>query len=167
MAHRIYLFLGVITMLGLASGEKTAWGYTVVNAPPAIESAFLANATNYFSADLIENPLFPNTYQLNIKGLNPSYVPTASVQQLLDTITTISTQTYVYGFADGMTYQQTIEEGSIGFRGNLCDSATSFMLNQSTTSTFDKNTCSDVINTILNDLFQMSLSTPTPIPAVN
>lgn len=117
-----------------------------------------------FSINLFVNPLVPNTYQIKLFDLNPNYNPLITNQQMLDAVVETSTNNFVYGFADGMTYQQNQQIGSVGFLGNLCGSATNFSLIQTTTGTFDRSTCQDVIATIEDALFALSLSTPTPIP---
>lgn len=158
--------IAILSILAITTVRTNA--YTVVQvstaSPSSLEQSFIAATTAQFSGTVFVNPFFPGTFQILLTGENSSYNPVVSNQDLLNEITQISTSTFIYGFADGMTYQQTTEEGSIGFLGNLCGSATSFSLIQTTAQTFDKNTCEDVVTTIESQLFAMSLSTPTPLP---
>lgn len=162
---RIFIVFAVFAMGGL-SEQASAFTQVLVStaAPVGIEQQFLASTTNQYLSQLIVNPLAANTYQLKILGLNPTYNPPPSNTSLLSTIIQLSTQSFGYGFADGMTYQQNAEEGVVGVQGNLCASATFFVLTQTSTKTFDRSTCQDVIATIETQLFQMSLSTPTVFP---
>ena len=70
------------------------------------------------------------------------------------------------GFANGMVYQNEVSVGTAVRLNSLCDSATSFMLVQTSTATFDRGTCEDVLTNIINEFYQLDLSTPTPIPPV-
>lgn len=128
-------------------------------APINMEPAFISATTNQFKADYFKNPLAANTYKLTIHGFNPNWNPPPTNADLLKYIVTVSSYSYPYGWAGGVSYQQTVEEGLVGSYGNLCDTATSFMLIQMTAPNWSKGTCEDVISTILNQLFQMSLST--------
>lgn len=139
-------------------------GYNVVQtADPALEASFLASTTNYFDAKFVVNPLFPGTYNITLLGLNTPYLPPVPPTTLEDALS-LGATVYVYGFANGMTYQQNQEENLTAAWGSLCASATSFALIQTTTATFSAATCRDVADTILNQLFEQSLSTPTVIP---
>jgi len=145
-----------------------AQAYTVVTvstkAAPGLESAFIAETTTQYEASLFINPLFAGTYQVQLIGLNPNYNPPITNVQLLSSLPSAATTNYVPGFADGMTYQQQVIEGLVGTLGNLCSSPTDYMLIQTGIGTFNTPTCQDVTTTIINQLFQLSLSTPTPIP---
>jgi hypothetical protein len=148
-------------------------GYNVViTTSSSVETSFLASTTAQFQAILTPNPFASNTYAVNLFGFNPNYVapgqivPSAPCQldQDISNMVANSTWTFVYGFADGMTYQQNQETGVVGYFGNLCRSATYFNLIESSTKTFSAATCSDVIETIENQLFNLSVSTPIVIP---
>lgn len=154
-------FILTIPLLLLLQGQSHAFTQVTIStaAPQGIESTFIAATTNQFQASYFKNPLAANTYAIKIFGLNPNFNPPVTNAMLLNALVTVDTYTYVYGWAGGVSYQQTIEEGVIGNYGNLCDTATSFMLIQATTSTWSTGSCQDVIATILNQLFQLSLST--------
>lgn len=165
---------GIITILFSLVGNVQAFqGYNVViTTIPAVEASFLASTTAQFQNILNPNPLASNVYSINLLGFNPNYVspgqvvPSAPCQldQDISNMVANSTWTYVYGFGDGMSYQQKSETGVVGYLQNLCSTATYFNLVQATTSTFNKATCSDVIGTIENQLFNLSSSTPIVIP---
>lgn len=150
---------------------QIAWCYSVVQlstaAPLGLEAQFIAATTTQFTATVTSNPFFAGTYQISLLGLNPTYNPLITNAQLLEQINldtqyiaTVDSYTYVYGYAQGMTDQQTTEEGFVGSLGNLCGSPTNYALIQTTTGTFSQATCQDVVATIENQLFDLSLSTP-------
>jgi hypothetical protein len=155
--------IGLLCSIALCARAEA---YTVVTstAPATLEQALIAQIQNQFVATVFVNPLVPNTWQIKLLGVNPNYNPLVTNQQMLDATVLMSTTNFVYGFADGMTYQQKVQEGSVGFLGNLCATATYFNLIQTSSKTFDRSTCQDVITTIEDALFELSLSTPTPIP---
>lgn len=164
-----YRRLAIVAAGILSFSSMASQAYTVVTistgAPTNLEKQFLAATTAQFQGVVTPNPFASNTYALKLFGLNPAYK--ASVPLTFEQSLSLGATVYVYGFANGMTYQQQVEEGSIGTLGNLCDSATAFMLLQTTPASFDRSTCQDVIATIMNQLFQMSLSTPAVIPPVS
>lgn len=157
------------------NGATPLHAFTTVTLAPGtpenIETQFITATTNQFQATVLTNPFFPNTFQITIQATNPKYDPPVTQIQLLQEIdqmgayeAMVDSNTYIFGFADGMTYQQTSEEAVVGHFGNLCNSPTSYNLIQTGTSTFDPATCADVIGTIDAQLFAMSLSTPPVIP---
>jgi hypothetical protein len=162
-------------IFGLAFGTvcEAFQGYNVVITTSApTEAEFLSISSNVFTAQVSSNPFIGNTYSINLLEQNPNYVlpgqvvPSAPCQldQDVDTIVAETTWTGVYMFGSGMTYQQNQQIGLIGALGNLCGYATNYNLVETSTTTFNKNTCQDVIGTIENELFNESLSTPTVIP---
>lgn len=145
---------------------QSAFGYSVVQistaAPAGTETQFINATEAQFNAQVIPNPFASNTYSIKLYGPNPGFNPLVTNAQLLNALTAVSTGTYVYGFANGMTYQQTMEEGLVGSFGLNCSSSTVFGV--STGTTFDAPTCQAIIGTIEQALYQQSLSTPTVIP---
>lgn len=133
-------------------------------APAGIEKTFLAATTAQFDGTVIPNPLASNTYSLILYGPNANYNAPEPPPSNLEEALSLGATVYIYGFANGMTYQQTQEIGTVGFLGNLCGAATNYDLVETSTKTFDRNTCQDVVATIENQLFELSLSTPTPLP---
>lgn len=83
---------------------------------------------------------------------------------LLSSMTAISRDNYADGFGNGENYQQGVEAQAVGGFGMNCSSATAFFLTQTSSATFDANTCVDVVNTIQRALYNLSVSTPTFIP---
>lgn len=151
-------------LIGIGSRTDAFQGYNVViTTDPVTESNFLANTTTYFEAKLVPNPLIANTYQLNLYGLNPSFnAPPTTLQDALSLGSTV----YVYGFANGMTYQNKVSENLTSGMIELCGNATNFNLIQATTATFNLATCQDVLSNLIDEFFNIDLSTPTPIPTV-
>jgi hypothetical protein len=140
-------------------------GYNIVQmstaAPVGTQQSFLALTTNNFQATVLANPLAANTNTIKIFGPNPN---APGIPTTLDQALALGATVYVYGFANGMSYQQKAEIGCVSMIDNLCSSATNFSLSQTSTATFNMPTCRDVAGTILLQLYQMSLSTPTIIP---
>lgn len=167
--HKNWIVSVLCSCLFLCLSTK-AQGHTVVDistaAPAGIEKKFIEATTTQFQASVFVNPLASNTYAIKLFGPNPAYQAPAPPPTTFEQALSLGATLYVYGFANGMTYQERAAEGSVAFKGNLCNTATNFMLIQSGTDTWDQGTCSDVISTVLTDLFKLSLSTPTPIPAV-
>lgn len=149
--------------------------YTVIEistgAPAGIEAQLIAQTTTQFNATVVPNPFFPNTYQIEVFGENTSYNPPVTSAQLLQQINmdaqymaTVDSSTFINGFADGMAYQQSQEENLVSYYAVNCSTPTLFNLSQTSTTTFDSNTCGDVATTIDEALFQLSQSSPIVIP---
>ena len=175
---RSTLFSTLLTFALLSGIADRATAYTVVTVgtgtPTSVETTLVSFATNYFQTTFVKNPLAANVYQITLWGLSPAYQPpvpqsvvsidTTTWTTNINALTAISTWTYVYGFADGMSYQQKCEIGVIGSYGNLCSSPTNFMLINATTATWNKATCNDLVATFINQLYSLSVSTPVVIP---
>lgn len=160
------MFLTVLSLSaqgGYCFNDKTQVVIST-GAPAGLEKSFLATTTTQYLAKLTANPLAANTYSLILYGPNPAYQAPAPPPTTLEQALSLGSSVYVYGFANGMTYERGKTEGTIGAYGNLCGSATSFMLTQASTTTFNRSTCEDTLATIENFLFQLSLSTPPVIP---
>jgi hypothetical protein len=169
----------------MSSTTEAFQGYNViVTTDPVSQAALLANTTNEFIAKVTPNPLVANTYQITLFGLNPAYVApsTTSCFQLsvpVDTTTLnadlsalilagpqVIQDPIAYGFASGEEYNNNTVENMVGEYGVNCSSPTAFNLTQTGVGTFDRSTCQDTISTIENALFELNLSTPTPLPVV-
>ena len=133
-------------------------------APLGIETQFLAATTAQFNAVITKNPLAANTYSLKIYGLNPSYLSPLKDSDLLNAIVSLSTQTFVYGFADGMSYQTNVVERLDSNFVTNCSTPSLFNLAWTSTDTFDTKTCTDVLMTVLQAMYELNLSTPPVIP---
>lgn len=170
------MLIGTITILSLVIGGTSLLNaYSTVTispgAPVGTETAFLAATTTQFQASLITNPLFPGTYQVKLFGPNPNYNPPIinpiDATSVVNTFVSQSTTTYLYGWRDGAVYFQDSEVNVIGQQfGVNCSSPTAFQEIQTTTKTWSMATCQDVVTNIINQIFQLQLSTPTPIPGV-
>jgi hypothetical protein len=169
----------------LAASSLSA--YTVVTvstaSPAGLEASFIAATTAQFTGLVLANPYASNTWTVKLYSPNPSYTPALTQQNLLNAMVAISTQDFVYGFADGMDYQNNQNIGIAGYFQNLCDAPTNYTLYSSTwpgtdfssmtyvttttyanKNTFHANTCRDVLGTIMGRFFQLDLSTPVAIP---
>ena len=158
-------------MFGALCGR--AYGYTVITfangVPESVEKQLIASTTAQFLAVVKSNPLAANTYSITINGLNPNYNPPIVItgadllKQLdLDTqyLATVDSYTYVYGFADGMDYQNNVDENVAANFAVNCSTPTAFQLLQTSTATFDRSTCQDVLSSVLDTLYELDLSTP-------
>ena len=160
----LYSLLGFPALAGAAVNV-----YFASSAPPALQNELIAAVTTQFPSTLAPG-FFSNTWTITVSSMNTPppcgatvYLP-AQIDTDVNNIVAVTTATGVYMFGSGMTYQQQQEEGLIGAMGQLCGSPTDYNLVQTTPSTFNPNTCEDVVGTLENQLFNESLSTPTVIP---
>lgn len=146
--------------------------YFAASAPASLQTELIAALTSQYLVQLTPSSYFPNTYTATVTGINPSYqcggTVTVNVPCQLDmdvnNMVAVSTYTGTYMFGSGMVYQQDQQESFVAGMGTLCGSATSYNLIRTTTTTFNTATCQDVTGTILNELYNEQLSTPTVIP---
>jgi hypothetical protein len=146
--------------------------YFAASAPPSLQNNLIAGLTTQYNAQVTLSPYFANTYTVTISSANPAGTCGATtvitqpceLDQDISNMIAVSTYTGVYMFGSGMVYQQDQQEDFVGEMNNLCGSATSYTLIQSSTGTFSKATCQDVTGTIEDELFNEQLSTPTVIP---
>lgn len=141
---------------------KGAEAYTVVtistSAPAGTETSFIATTTNTYQATVSTNPFFANTFSMVIYGPNPSYNPPPTNADLLNNIVTVDSFTYVYGWADGASYQQYRDANAAGDFIVNCDSPTYW------SAPIDTTTCYAVLGIMENFIYEESLSTPTTVP---
>lgn len=168
---KLLSFAGVIVFalfLWPVSSIQAFQGYNVViTTNPATEQGFLSSTTNQWMGTVVSNPLAPPTlpvYQINLTGINPAFNPSVTNLQLLNSIVQISTYNYVYGFGGGMIYQNKVDSDITTNYALTCSTPSAFNLTQTSTSTFDMATCEDVLDSVLNALFQVNLSTPPVLP---
>lgn len=145
--------------------------YTVVQpnsaTPPGTEAAWVAFSSSTASPYLftvVPNPFFPNTWNMTLLGPNLAYSPPVTATQMLNAVVQTSTYNYVYGFGGGMIYQNGVDSNLAASYGINCSTPTAFTLTQTSTATFDPATCNDVVGSILQALYQVSLSTPPVLP---
>lgn len=128
-------------------------------APAGIETTFIAATTNQFRADYFKNPLASNTYSLKIRGVNPNYNAPSPPPSTLEEALSLGATVYVYGFSNGMNYEQRVDmDLVIGFEVN-CSTPIGV-----STATWDTNTCYAITGAIDSALYELSLSTPIVIP---
>lgn len=133
-------------------------------APAGFEQTFIAAMKAQFNVKVVTNPLVANTYGITVYGPNPLYNPPISNAQLLQQLdldaqymATVDSYTYVYGFADGQTYNQHDNRDIVeGFELNCSTPLASV-------PTWDSETCVSVTLAIDNAIYQESLSTPTVV----
>lgn len=142
--------------------------YTVITvstgAPQGLESQFIAQTTAQFTATVTPNPFFAGTQSIVLEGANPNYNPQPTNADLLNALVAVSTYGYVYGYAGGMVYQNQVDSGLAANLGLNCAVPSNFTLTQTSATTFDNNTCVDVITNVLTALYQVTLSTPPALP---
>lgn len=160
---RFMSVLSVALFIFLIGGISTCNAYTVIEATPLLEQALIAQTTSQFDAKLVKNPLVPNTYQITLYSHNKNYNPPVTNADLLKAVVTVDSFTYVYGFVAGMEYQNRVDVDRAGYFEINCSSVPLFNLMNTSTSTFNIDTCKDVTATILNDYYTFRLSTPTYI----
>lgn len=139
-----------------------ASAFTVItvstSAPDGIEAQFIADATSQWNMSYFKNPLASNTYQLKLFGPNENFNPAPTNQELLDALVTVDSYTYSAGYATGRTDQQTFDLSMLSSFFVNCSSPTAFALPGFSTSTFNANTCQNVID-VLFAAFQTQFST--------
>lgn len=160
------LFACAGLFFSLKATEAQAYTFVTLgpNVPETIEQQFIASATTQYQATLVPNPLASNTYQLTLFGLNSSYNPPVTNLELLNSIVTIDSYTYVYGWADAENYQQNLDGTFLGSLIGKCDTPSDFTIDQSTPPTFDAATCQLVLEDAENAIYNESASTPTVVP---
>lgn len=156
----------LIFLCSMAHASFYAFVQVSTSAIAGTDSKLLDVLTSQFITTVVPNPLATGTYSIivNSPNANYNYNPPLTNTQLLNALVETSTSTYVYGFADGMDYQRTLEQNAVVSDIANCSDPGSFNLGHTTSDTFDASTCIDVGSTIEDDLFNLSLSTPTVIP---
>lgn len=141
---------------------RAAEAHTVVDistaAPAGLEEQFLAATTAQFLGKVTKNPLASHTYAAVLFGPNPSYNAPGAPPTTLEQALSLGATVYVYGWVEGMEYQQRAHNALVE----------SFEVNCSTPiptiETWDPATCVAITGAIDAAIFQESLSTPTFIP---
>jgi hypothetical protein len=160
----------IVRALGIVAVLSTmAQAYTVLNissgAPVGIERDLIASVTAQYQAKVVKNPYVSNTYAVTIYGLNPAFNPLPTNAQLLDSVVTVDSWTYVHGWANGEQYERHQDMSFVGYYDVHCSSPTLFDLLQASTSTWDVGTCEDALSTLNNRMYQLFFDTPTVIPS--
>lgn len=157
-----YCGASIFAIFGFLLCPYIAGAYTVVTistaAPQGIENQLIAATTTQFSAKVTPNPFAANTFAVTIYGKNPNYDAPPSYKEVVE-------QSYPYGWAAGLEYQNHVDENiASGFAVN-CSTPSAFILQQTTTTTFDRSTCQDVLNTLISNFYELNLSTPPVLGA--
>jgi len=161
--RRIFLCVA-ICMASVLAKTTTAGAYTVITstAPVGLEAQWVAYSTSSASPYLfsvIVNPLYPNTWMMNLLGPNPIYSPSVTltstgsyVVQIGDDIQTVYQSTwsaggiYLKGWQDAALYIQNTDYTTAGSYQALCSSPTWNVGNS--TVDIDSTTCSTVVSAI-------------------
>lgn len=134
--------------------------------PEQVEQDLIASVTNQFNVTISTNPFFQFTYQAVLNGYNPLYNPPLTSQQLLNQInsdaqyiTNVDSNTYPAGWADGMGYQQYLDNTQAGEFIDNCSSPTYFNL-----VNIDTQTCANVVSAFYEYIYSVHIGTPTAVP---
>lgn len=163
---------GICALIGLlcaGPASATVIVYVSSAAPTGLQADFIQATTSQYLATVSTSIWFSNTFTVTLYGKNPYYKPppppqTIDVQALINTFISVSTYTYVYGFADGQAYERKHDIKALGNFNVLCSSPTAFHLFQASTNTWDLGTCEDALSTASNFVYQQNFSTPTVVP---
>ncbi len=155
----------VSALLCLAPSVWAANTTVNVYVPADISADLIASTTAQFLGVLKPSAFLPNTFSLTISGRNPNYKPqpaeTASVKDLLNTIVTISTATYPYGWADGMEYGRWVDLGRVSYYVVNCSTPSVF---GGSTTTWNAGVCNDALSKVHQDIYDLNYATPTVVP---
>lgn len=156
------LVLAILLVGGFLSGSASA--FTQIQLAPgaseSVEQSLLQATSDQFLIDVKTNPFFPNTYNVTLHGLNPSFNPSPTSADLMKILPQ-------YPFAAGMIYERDNDAGMVGYTMSLCDNATNFMPNPP--QTWDPATCVQALGYIDNAIvFQSSGEAvlPDPLPGL-
>lgn len=149
-----------------AAAQVTINVYTATNAanPAALAAQFLADTTNQYNATLAPG-VFANSYKLTLSdkknvpvNLDPN---TQALQNVTKQLVSISSDTFVYGYADGMDYERKIAIGRISNYTVNCSTPSVF---GASTTTWNESVCTTALVTAESDIYNLKFSTPTVIP---
>ena len=154
----IAVVIGFALFAGLVSRSQAFQGYNVVvTTDPTTEANFLSAMTEQFDVTATSNPFVSNTYQINLYGLNPSYNAPPAPPSTLEESLSLGATVYLYGYRDGAWYDQKTT-------ANIAeDSVVNCSTPPAGSQTWDIPTCQATAQAIYDAIYQLSLSTPTPI----
>lgn len=142
----------------------------------SLQSELIAHATNQYQATVTKSPYFNNSWTLNVSGRNPTPPPVQSApkdwQTQLDITTTtlsallpelikVSTDTYFYGWTDGVMYERNDNLYTADQYYIKCSSQTHFN-NYPSTGPWNASVCQWIITTIFQSIMNKSFPPPTP-----
>lgn len=165
----------VLPTLFLCTGGVTAAVHTVtVNTstaainPKGLSSEFLAETTSQWNASW-KPGIFANSWTVTISSKKPGG-PGGSIDPKLITLDSVtqdlikvSTQNYVNGWANGMSYERRTTLESTAYFYNLCFS-TSNAYAVMPSSAMSRETCTSVVAKISQAISKRDLSDPVPMP---
>lgn len=172
-ARRLVKIAAFLSILG--AGAQTAFAYSAVSltagTPESVEQTFVADTTSWFQATVTTNPFVANTFTIKLSGIRsqPVILNPIDATSVMNNFIAQSTTTYVYGFADGQSYERHTDLGTMGEYAVNCSSPTFFdVVNGTTTITpkIDLATCDTILSELQDEIFTQNFSTPTVIPPV-
>lgn len=118
----------------LAAQDANAATFTVsvslstsIASPASFQQDLLSNLTTGFYLGTVTPGILSNTYNVKVTGKNPSFQPVVGPSAALITLDSIiekgikiSTDSYVYGFANGMSYERADDLRIISGFGATC-----------------------------------------------
>jgi len=152
----------ILLGLGLGSiGRAYTVEVTASTAPAGTENAFLQATQQQFNVQITTNPFFQNTYNMTLYGPNPNYNPPPTNIQLLNSLVTVDSYTYVYGWGDGETKERFTDlQYMNNFAVDCINISTSTFFVVGSTTIYDtaisSTTCLEAVTTIQNYIYQQS-----------
>lgn len=137
----------------LGSAAMALGAVTITSPTPAIQADFIAGTTAQWES-IVKPGLFAGDFKVTLTGKKIIHdpLPQISLPCTLDesivAIVAVTTQSYVYGFANGQSYERQIDLGTIGNAYTVCAST---------------DTCTDGLYRVSNTIYQQNFSTPTVI----
>lgn len=150
----------------LAAGGTVNVYFPRTDEGTVMSDSFIAATTTQYEATVTQSPFFSNTYGIAIKGFHPDYVPpplpsvppeVATLESITRDLTTISTWTYVYGWADGAERERKSNAEIIESYVVECSSPSYF---GASPSTWSEGTCNTALAGPLQDIYEKSLVVP-------
>src|SRR5271165_2455218 len=173
----VWQTVGVVAtafVLGLASTANATTYTDNVYIPTAqLQAAFLVETTTQFSATVSSSPWFVNTFTINVASQNPvtqcsttTLVPCQLDQDVANMIA-VSTNSYVYGWADGESSERYNDVLFISSFTTWCSSSSYWYPGVSTSTVIPQissTTCNAVLDFIGNFIYTQFFSSPTVVP---
>lgn len=127
--------------------------------PESVEVDLLATVTTQFNLGVNPSSLAANTYDITIFGKNESFNPPPTNADLLNGLISVNKNTYPLGWADGESFQQSVDVKTAENFSALCSNAFFFDL-----VTIDSATCMAVTGALSDAIIQEHLAEPTTVP---
>lgn len=97
--------------------------------PASLQQSLLSNLTTGFYLGTVTPGILANTYNVKLTGKNPAFQPAGpsasliTLDSIVDKAIKMSTDTYVYGFANGMVYERNDDLRIISNFGATCSTS--------------------------------------------